>query len=101
MSRVLLAVRTDRVAGLRLQIGATRGRMLEIAILIAEIEITIVHVAANEDVIMTERVDDFLVGGRRIPLPVMGACEVRDGKIAAWRDYFDREQLFSQVRAEG
>jgi limonene-1,2-epoxide hydrolase len=65
------------------------------------IEITILHVAANEDVIMTERVDDFLVGGRRIPLPVMGACEVRDGKIAAWRDYFDREQLFSQVRAEG
>ncbi|MET0473326.1 MAG: limonene-1,2-epoxide hydrolase family protein, partial [Mycobacterium sp.] len=27
--------------------------------------------------------------GRRIDLPVMGVFEVRDGRIAAWRDYFD------------
>ena len=28
------------------------------------------------------------VGGR-IELPVMGVFEVRDGRIAVWRDYFD------------
>jgi limonene-1,2-epoxide hydrolase len=63
------------------------------------IGITILHIAVDDRVVMTERVDDFTVGGQRIPLPVMGSCEVVDGKIAAWRDYFDREQLFSRIRA--
>jgi limonene-1,2-epoxide hydrolase len=65
------------------------------------IEIRILHIATTDDVVMTERVDDFTVAGRTIPLPVMGACEVVDGKIAAWRDYFDREQLYSRIRAAG
>jgi limonene-1,2-epoxide hydrolase len=63
------------------------------------IEIRILHLAADGDVVLTERVDDFLVDGRRISLPVMGACEVRAGQISAWRDYFDREQFWSLVRA--
>ena len=31
----------------------------------------------------------FEVGGKKIELPVMGVFEITDGKIAAWRDYFD------------
>jgi limonene-1,2-epoxide hydrolase len=27
--------------------------------------------------------------GGEIPLPVMGVFEVRDDRIAVWRDYFD------------
>jgi limonene-1,2-epoxide hydrolase len=27
------------------------------------------------------------------PLPVMGTFEIRDGKISAWRDYFDLTQI--------
>jgi limonene-1,2-epoxide hydrolase len=27
--------------------------------------------------------------GGELALPVMGVFEVRDGRIAAWRDYFD------------
>jgi limonene-1,2-epoxide hydrolase len=65
------------------------------------IEITILHIAVDDAVVMTERVDDFTVGGRRIPLPVMGSCEVVAGKITAWRDYFDREQLYSRIRDGG
>ena len=30
-------------------------------------------------------------------LPVMGAFEVSDGKINAWRDYFDMNQFTSQM----
>ena len=41
------------------------------------------------DLVMTERTDHFVMGDRQIDLPVMGAFELRDGKIAAWRDYFD------------
>lgn len=41
------------------------------------------------DVVMNERVDHFKVGDKTIAIPVMGVFELRDGKIAAWRDYFD------------
>ena len=30
----------------------------------------------------------------------MGAFEVNDGKITAWRDYFDMNQFTSQMAAE-
>ena len=40
--------------------------------------------------VMNERVDRFwLVGGKKIEIRVTGVFEVRDGKVAAWRDYFD------------
>lgn len=46
---------------------------------------------ANGNTVMTERVDDLYdAQGRRLAsLPVMGIFELRDGKICAWRDYFD------------
>ncbi|OGO50597.1 MAG: hypothetical protein A2148_04985 [Chloroflexi bacterium RBG_16_68_14] len=53
----------------------------------AEFEVR--QIAAAGDVVLTERVDRFLGGSRTVELPVMGAFEVRGGKIAAWRDYFD------------
>ena len=53
------------------------------------------HIAAAGDVVLTERVDVFEAPGRRIELPVMGTFEVRDGHIAAWRDYFDLQQFMS------
>ncbi|OBK22850.1 limonene-1,2-epoxide hydrolase [Mycobacterium asiaticum] len=40
--------------------------------------------------VMNERTDVLRKkDGGEVPLPVMGVFEVRDGKIAAWRDYFD------------
>lgn len=42
------------------------------------------------DVVMNERTDVMRrKDGGEIALPVMGVFEVRDGRIAAWRDYFD------------
>jgi limonene-1,2-epoxide hydrolase len=56
------------------------------------------HIAAAGDVVLTERVDVFTwPGGHRVALPVSGTFEVRDGKIAAWRDYFDMNQFMSQL----
>ncbi len=43
--------------------------------------------------VLTERVDKFEIGGKWIALPVMGSFEIRDGKICAWRDYFDMAQF--------
>jgi len=55
----------------------------------SDVRFEIRHIAAAGDVVMTERVDRFVIGGKTVELPVMGAFEVRGGKIAAWRDYFD------------
>jgi limonene-1,2-epoxide hydrolase len=46
---------------------------------------------------VTERVDHFEVNGKRISAPCMGIFKLRDGKIAAWRDYWDLKQVESQL----
>jgi limonene-1,2-epoxide hydrolase len=51
------------------------------------------HLAVRGNVVLTERVDTFTVGQIVAPLPVMGTFEIRDGKISAWRDYFDLTQI--------
>ena len=42
--------------------------------------------------------DRFLLNGKKVELPVMGTFEVTpDGKISAWRDYFDMARFTEQV----
>jgi len=53
------------------------------------IEFEMRHLVARGDIVFTERVDRFTMGGRTIALPVAGVFELRGNKIAAWRDYFD------------
>jgi limonene-1,2-epoxide hydrolase len=56
------------------------------------------HIVADGPIVMTERIDHFVMGERDIALPVMGTFEVNDaGKISAWRDYFDMNQFTSQT----
>ncbi|MGH9081253.1 MAG: nuclear transport factor 2 family protein, partial [Acidimicrobiales bacterium] len=43
------------------------------------------HLAVQDTVVLTERVDTFHVGEKVASLPVMGTFEIRDGKISAWR----------------
>ena len=58
------------------------------------------HIAADGEVVLTERVDNFLVRGTRIRVPCMGIFELRNGKIAAWRDYWDLKQFEGQFPAQ-
>lgn len=60
------------------------------------IEFEVVHIAARGNVVFTERVDRFVIGGRKAALPVAGVFEVTDGKISAWRDYFDMQDFMKQ-----
>jgi limonene-1,2-epoxide hydrolase len=64
-----------------------------------KIEFRVNAIAADGGVVLTERVDVFTTPDKSIELPVMGTFEVRDGKIAAWRDYFDLNQVMSQLYA--
>lgn len=62
----------------------------------AEFEILALAVAGHR--VLTERIDRFSIHDRKIELPVMGVFEVTaDGKISAWRDYFDLQQFSSQM----
>jgi limonene-1,2-epoxide hydrolase len=61
------------------------------------IEFRVRHLVADGDVVLTERLDVFDLPDGRVELPVMGAFELRDGRIAAWRDYFDLNQYMSQL----
>jgi limonene-1,2-epoxide hydrolase len=56
----------------------------------------ITHKQVEADgLVMNERTDRFLVNGTWIDLPVAGVFEVRDGLIAAWRDYFDLQTVMT------
>ena len=57
------------------------------------LEFEIHHLAADGGTVLTERTDIFSIKGKTAPLPVMGAFQVTDGKITAWRDYFDMAQV--------
>ena len=52
-------------------------------------EFKVLALAADGDTVLTERTDVLTANGVPAPLPVMGVFEVRDGRIVAWRDYFD------------
>jgi len=54
------------------------------------------NIAAAGNTVLTERTETFAHRAGVKPgfeLPVMGAFEFRDGKITAWRDYFERSHL--------
>jgi len=55
----------------------------------SEIAWTIHNIGSNGDVVFTERTDRFVMGDKSVDLPVAGIFEMRNGKIAKWRDYFD------------
>lgn len=49
----------------------------------------IVNIASAGDLVIAERVDHITVGEKKVDLPCCGVFEMENGKIKAWRDYFD------------
>lgn len=63
-----------------------------------EVDWQILNIAENGNVVLTERVDNFVMADdKEVSLPVMGAMELDQGKIVAWRDYFDLPSFTSQM----
>ena len=76
-------------------IQAILAQFLDIA---SKVEFEILALAVSGSKVLTERVDRFVIGGKHIDLPVMGTFEVTaDGRISAWRDYFDMQQFTKQM----
>ena len=58
------------------------------------IDFEIVKQLVSDDMIMNERIDTIVMGEKKIGLRVMGVFELApDGRIQAWRDYFDMAEF--------
>ena len=53
----------------------------------------ILRSAVADNVVFNERIDHLTIKGAPFSLPVVGVFEIRDGQIAAWRDYFDAGKM--------
>jgi limonene-1,2-epoxide hydrolase len=58
-----------------------------------------IHVASNGHIVFTERTDEFRSRDLVVEHHLVAVFEVDDdGKIAAWREYFDPEDVNRQLR---
>lgn len=64
---------------------------------IERITLKIRNIGRVGDVVMIERVDDFVYKGHAGKVPVVGVLEVQDGKIKEWREYYDRAELIREM----
>jgi limonene-1,2-epoxide hydrolase len=63
----------------------------------SEVEWVVHREAANGNVVFNERVDRFHIGEKWMEIAVVGVWELKDAKIALWRDYFDLGQVQAQM----
>ncbi len=60
---------------------------------LTRIDVTILRIGCSGDWVLCERIDDHVIGDRHMPLPVMNASLIIDGKIETFRDYYDRQTV--------
>jgi limonene-1,2-epoxide hydrolase len=63
----------------------------------SEIDWVVHREASSGEIVFNERTDRFHIGGRWLEIPVVGVWQVRGGKIALWRDYFDMPTFTAQM----
>ena len=80
-------------------VAAIRAALEGLVMGAQEIQWDVLFIAERDDVVLTERVDKFLLGSTWIELPVMGTFEVEGDRILAWRDYFDLADFQNQMAA--
>ncbi|MGO8941598.1 MAG: nuclear transport factor 2 family protein [Mycobacterium sp.] len=54
-------------------------------------------IVSNEDTVVVERVDVNAMNGVAVTFNVVAIFEVRDGKIAHWREYWDTAHVAGQL----
>ena len=57
----------------------------------------LLNLVESGDIVIAERMDRTQVGDKRVDLPCCGVFEMRDGKIAVWRDYFDMQSYVNAM----
>jgi limonene-1,2-epoxide hydrolase len=77
--------------------AAIRQRIGALAKGIESIELRVKHIGIIDGVVFIERVDDFVYRGKHGECPVVGVVEVENGRVKAWREYYDRAQLLEAM----
>ena len=60
---------------------------------LTRIDVKILNIASNGEWVLSERLDVHVMGEKLMPLPVMNACRIVDGKIQMFRDYYDHQTV--------
>ena len=76
---------------------AIKQRIGTLAKDISRIELRIRHLGVADGVVFIERVDDFVYRGHHGAVPVVGVVEVEQGRVKAWREYYDRAQMIEAM----
>jgi len=66
-----------------------------------EFKFLAIATASDGCTVMSERVDAFVFGGKRIAIPLMGIFVLDGKKIAEWRDYADIGTFVRDMQAIG
>ena len=74
---------------------------LKSAWIFSECNWKLLNIVAEGNIVLTERIDDFVINGSDVSLPVMGTFELIDSKIVVWRDYFDLASYQKQLVQAG
>jgi limonene-1,2-epoxide hydrolase len=77
--------------------AAIQQRIGALAEGIETIELRVKHIGVVDGVVFVERVDDFVYRGKHGECPVVGVVEVENGRVKAWREYYDRAQLLQAM----
>ena len=82
----------EKIVGKQMVDAAIRGMGPE------SVDWEVLSIAENGNKVLTERIDKFdMPGDKKINIPVMGTFELENGKIKAWRDYFDLATFTNQM----
>ena len=60
---------------------------------LTRIDVEVINCACQGDWVLSERIDTHVMDNRHMPLPVMNAARLSEGKIVMFRDYFDRQTV--------
>ncbi len=55
------------------------------------------NIAVTGNTVFVERTDSFTFKGHKGSVPVVGVLEIRDGRVAEWREYYDRKELLEAM----
>jgi limonene-1,2-epoxide hydrolase len=77
---------------------AVRATLQQFVVPGSKAKFEILLLVSNGSAVLTERIDHLTIANKPVSLRVMGTFEVsKDGKLDAWRDYFDMAQLTAQI----
>lgn len=80
---------------------AIRPRMKFLVDNASEMKITPRTIAVTGNTVFLERTDSFTFKGHKGSVPVVGVLVIRDGKVAEWREYYDRAELLEAMGVKG